>query len=691
MQNQDKDKLSRNEQEIDRRRFLSCVINWSRCEKRARRNLIMAEGGAEGIEQITEQPSSRTKERNRTLDWVGVDLENLRKLKQVRGCKKGVVTKAQNEIRELMENNSSVALVKDKLDQLNRLFEDFTRAHAAYHDQLEDECDIDESNEYFKAMEQANVLLAGTITRWIITPKASGLGLPLEDNLSEVIDDVTPADSISNAGTSAGSKHSCCSISRSVLSKGSAASSVSSARVKAAARRAILEAEATNLDKLQAIQREELALQMRKKAVELQTEIAKAQAEELVYAQAEANYEGTLPEPDNTGRAGVQKHRQVVDTALSLNVQTPGIGAQADTPNRVPMETKPPDPEVMAKGLPKCNRTPAKPYLVHSEMKTEVDKDVSVARRVEPTSTESLAQRLLEAQFLQNQQFQALIRQQQESTLALTLPQPNVPIFSGNPIDYWTFIRAFENLIEHKTASESARLYYLVQYTTGEVQDLVKSCLTMREEVGYREARNLLQKRYGSSYRIASAYVDKLTREPPIKSEDGDALRKFSIELTGCKNTLQEIGYLNKLENPDTLKTIVQRLPYGLRQKWRDVADNITENQEREITIADLSDFVTAKARAATHAIFGDISSQVPQPQGGSREKPKFPFRSTSSFSTQADPEHTCNDVRKQQNQAELKCPLCCSNHWLSQCDGFKGKSLADRWQFVNSRMLCVN
>ena len=77
-----------------------------------------------------------------------------------------------------------------------------------------------------------------------------------------------------------------------------------------------------------------------------------------------------------------------------------------------------------------------------------------------------------------------------------------------------------------------------------EVQDLIKSCLTMRDEVGYREARDLLQKRYGSSYRIATAYVDKLTRGPAIKAEDGDALRRFSIVLTGCKNT------------------IVQRLPY---------------------------------------------------------------------------------------------------------------------------------
>ena len=51
------------------------------------------------------------------------------------------------------------------------------------------------------------------------------------------------------------------------------------------------------------------------------------------------------------------------------------------------------------------------------------------------------------------------------------------------------FIRVFESLTEKKTNSHSARLYYLVQYTSGEVQELVKSCLSMKEEIDYQKAR----------------------------------------------------------------------------------------------------------------------------------------------------------------------------------------------------------
>ena len=44
----------------------------------------------------------------------------------------------------------------------------------------------------------------------------------------------------------------------------------------------------------------------------------------------------------------------------------------------------------------------------------------------------------------------------------MTLPQPEVPIFSGDPVGYSDFVLAFENLIDSKTSDRSARLYYLV-------------------------------------------------------------------------------------------------------------------------------------------------------------------------------------------------------------------------------------
>ena len=160
--------------------------------------------------------------------------------------------------------------------------------------------------------------------------------------------------------------------------------------------------------------------------------------------------------------------------------------------------------------------------------------------------------------------YSALTSPATRSYYALTLPQPEVPVFSGDPIGYCEFVRAFENLVERKMSSSSTRLYYLLQYTSGSVQDLVRSCLTMPDEIGYNEARRLLAERYGQPYNIATAYVDRVINGAPIRAEDGPSLQKFCILLTSCRNTLKEIGYLNRLENPDSLRKIVERLPYPL-------------------------------------------------------------------------------------------------------------------------------
>ena len=130
----------------------------------------------------------------------------------------------------------------------------------------------------------------------------------------------------------------------------------------------------------------------------------------------------------------------------------------------------------------------------------------------------------------------------------------------------------------------------------GLYMDVYGSCLVIDLEERYQEARKLLAKRYRQLYKIASAYVERVTNGPAIKAEDGAALLSFFALLTTCKNMLNEIGYLSKIENPDSLKKVVARLPFSLRQKWCEVADEIMEEKAREVTIADIVDFVQKKA-----------------------------------------------------------------------------------------------
>lgn len=207
---------------------------------------------AEGVSDNAES-SCRIRQRNHTLNWKGIDAVSLRKLKQVRGCKRGIVTRCHEEIRELMTDGSNASQVNEKLKQLHKAFEEFTRADLAYHDQLVDLNDIEDSDEYFKSVEKSQGRLAGEISRWIVRSKGTNSNNPLKVNVCDEINDIAPSNSISNLDSCASSKHSCRSRSSSVRSKESTTSSVLSARAKAAAKRAMLEAECTKFKDWQAL------------------------------------------------------------------------------------------------------------------------------------------------------------------------------------------------------------------------------------------------------------------------------------------------------------------------------------------------------------------------------------------------------------------------------------------------------
>lgn len=134
----------------------------------------------------------------------------------------------------------------------------------------------------------------------------------------------------------------------------------------------------------------------------------------------------------------------------------------------------------------------------------------------------------------------------------------------GDPVNYCNFIRSFENLIEAKTKNSSTRLYYLMQHTFGDVQELMWSCLSMQPEESIQESRKLLKTRYGQNYKTSIAYVKCVTNGPSITYEDSQVLQKFSVHLMSCKNTSKEIGCLNNVETPDSLQRLIERLPFQL-------------------------------------------------------------------------------------------------------------------------------
>ena len=121
------------------------------------------------------------------------------------------------------------------------------------------------------------------------------------------------------------------------------------------------------------------------------------------------------------------------------------------------------------------------------------------------------------------------------------LPQKELTVFDGDPLEYWNFIKSFENSIVSNAVSESEKHMYLLQYTSGVTKDTIKCCLVMDSSLGYRKARELLEERFGHPFTIASKYVTKLTEGPPLKPRDRAGLLAFANRLKDCEHTLESI------------------------------------------------------------------------------------------------------------------------------------------------------
>ena len=182
-------------------------------------------------------------------------------------------------------------------------------------------------------------------------------------------------------------------------------------------------------------------------------------------------------------------------------------------------------------------------------------------------------------------------------------------------MEYRTFISAFESLVEARTFSSTDRLYYLEQFTAGDVKELVRSCHHLPPDEGYDQARWLLKKKFGDEYRVASAYETKALDWPNIMPEDGAALNRFSIFLTSCRNALTSSRYISNFDEPGSIQKLVFKLLYSLRERWRRTANDVMEFQARPVEFSDFVAFVNREVRIITNPVFGGISdSSKPMP-----------------------------------------------------------------------------
>lgn len=573
--------------------------------------------------------------------------EKLHRLKGERKGKLAQLTKQKNDLAKLKENEHNVNFIKDEeLLRFERCLRQYERINEELCELIDEDDKKADQDAYQNRYSEFQRFIEDT-NKWIA------------DVLKDEEDDIRPHDSVSKAN--------------SVVSH---TSSTTSAMLRIKAEREALLARAAAMKKREAIEQEEIRLRIKKEQLELETELAASDAKLKVYEDFEDAHESKydlseLPSGPRFEPLMCRQEKHNVDDYVCRGAGKISLTFDPKPATQVGASDR-------RKSSSRFDAVSSTPHLNHHDH-TDF-------------STDSLHEVLQR----QNEVTEMLIKQQSLSQL----PQRDIPTFTGDPLTYRSFIRAFEHAIDSKTDSHQDRLYYLEQFTSGEPLDLIRSCEHMKPDRAYKEARELLDRHYGDEMTIATAYIKKAMEWPQIRPEDRKGLNAFALFLVGCCNTVNDVDYMEEMNNPTNMKSILSKLPFKLKERWRSYAYDIQERTRKRARFPDLVEYVYRQAKVANDPLFGDILDSTSSDQTSSKKKPSIRKSESKRSSFAVNVSATENNVSKSQPEKkpfaaksasvfQSPCLYCQKNHALNACNKIREQPLKERIQFLKMNGLC--
>ena len=286
------------------------------------------------------------------------------------------------------------------------------------------------------------------------------------------------------------------------------------------------------------------------------------------------------------------------------------------------------------------------------------------------------------------------------------LPAPEPGVFSGDPLLYPSWKRAFSTLIDRCGIESGDRIYYLQKYLGGATKECIEGYLLLSSDMAYDEAQALLEQRYGDPYIVASAYRKKLETYPKVSPKDGQALRKYSDFLRQCLATMQSMEELRVPNDPHQNKEMCSKLPDWLRRNW---ARKVNDHRKKNGGFPSFLDFVSQES----DIVCDPITSADPNPKDTKEVKDKD--KSTKkvkvkSLATQSKVRVSANKSPETETSAEpplqpkkesapsedkkrprnRKCYFCNEEHFMSRCKEFRKLQADNRVTYLEENGICL-
>ena len=252
-------------------------------------------------------------------------------------------------------------------------------------------------------------------------------------------------------------------------------------------------------------------------------------------------------------------------------------------------------------------------------------------------------------------------------------PRPEIPIFDGDPLSYWTFIRSFETHIAQRMPTDAARLVYLLQHCSPRVRKNLEH-FSQNLEAGYRLAYESLFNDYGQPHIVAYSYEKRLLSYPVLKSRDPDGLKAFSVLMEKSLILLQDLGDFAPLNSLGTIQRLTEKLSVETRKGWIKWAFEFLKQKGYQAKFAELVQFVKNEAEEV-NSLYGKAFYA----KGKERESLALTNKKAGVFSANVAPEKALLE----------HCPYCKGDHKLAHCKDFQQLARYKRLAFLRKSHRC--
>lgn len=247
------------------------------------------------------------------------------------------------------------------------------------------------------------------------------------------------------------------------------------------------------------------------------------------------------------------------------------------------------------------------------------------------------------------------------------LPQIQLPVFSGNFQDWESFRDRFNAMIvRNADLTRVAKMHYLTSSVSGEASEILRHLAIT--DANFDIAWKLLTSRYENKRRLVSEHLHALHELPKITIESALEIRtlrdKANMSIQALRNLDRSVDTWD-----DMLVYLVTRsLDPITRKAWElKLGDNVDYP-----SYADLDKFLEARVRAL---------EAIPSSATATHKRGE-------SFSNFVKSRHINTHAV---TSTALKCPMCQSSHFISQCATFKEKPVSQRFDLIKKWHRCVN